>query len=231
MDKTTYLGVGLYSYPMAAHILGVKSSTLRRWVTEYTDHAKAKRQLNRPIITRYFSPEQRILSFLELVELHFVKLFRAEGVSMLTIRRASARAAQMFDTAYPFAVQRFDTDGKAVFASLISASGSTCLVEDLSRGQLAFERVVKPFFRRLDYFGDADALTLWPRERGGRVVLDPQRSLGKPMDAETGVLTSVLTDAVSADGGHSILEVANWYEVPIEAVEAAVAYERTLIVA
>lgn len=226
MGKKRYIGVGLYTYSEAARIIGVKPSTLRGWVKEYYYTARGARYHHEPVIVRYFSPQEPILTFRELVEPLFVQLFRAEGVSMRAIRRASQRAARMFDTDYPFAVKRFDTDGRRIFATLEHEAHG--LMEDLSQGQFVFEAIVRPFFRKREYCGDADAVKFWPLERQGRVVLDPERSFGKPIDAETGVLTAVLFDAVMAGQGQSVKEVADWYEVSIAAVEAAVAYERSL---
>ncbi len=228
MGRATYLGVGLYTFPEAARIIGVKPSTLRRWAKAYHYKSRNRAYFHTPIITRYLDDEEPILTFLELIELLFVKLFRSEGVSMSLIRQAAQRAAERWETPYPFAVKRFDTDGKYIFATLGREGNHHLLLEDLSRGQLVFDRVVRPFFRKLEYQGDADALKFWPMDRDGRVVLDPQRAFGKPIDAETGVPTLVLFDAVRAGQGQSAQEIAEWFEVPIAAVEAAVEYERSL---
>lgn len=225
MGEKTYLGVGLYTYPEAARIIGVHPAVLRRWAREYYYTSRGRPYRHQPVIARSF-PDEPILTFLELIELLFVRLFRAEGVSMEVIRRASKRATKIFDSDYPFALKRFDTDGRYIFATLKDDAESTQIIEDLSRGQYAFDSVIRPFFRKLEYQENASALTLWPREREGRIVLDPQRVFGKPIDAETGVPTAVLHEAVIASGENSEVEVAEWYDVPVEAVIAAVAYEQ-----
>ncbi len=223
-----YLGIGLYSFPEAARIIGVRPPTLRRWAKEYRYTSRNTTYLHQLVIPRHFGPNDATITFLELIELLFVKMFRAEGVSMQAIHKASQRAAQIFGTPYPFAVQRFDTDGKYLFATLGEESGNQEIVEDLTRGQLAFDTVVRDLFRKLDYRGNSDALRFWPLAHDGRVVLDPERSFGKPIDAETGVPTEALFDAVMAGDGQSHAEVAAWFDVPIAAVEAAVTYERML---
>ncbi len=225
-DLSAYLGVGLYSFPEAARLIGVESRTLRRWAKEYAHIDRGAVRQHISVIPRHFGTDSDILSFLELIELLFVKTFRAEGVSMQAIRKAADRAAEMFQTPYPFAVKRFDTDGKYIFATLQEEATDLELIEELGKGQLAFDRVVKPLFRRLDY--QTDALRYWPMEHTGRVVLDPKRAFGKPIDSETGVPTEVLYNAVNAEGGQSLEKVAAWYEVPVEAVTAAVKYETSL---
>lgn len=227
MDEKQYLGVGLYSYADAARIIGVPPSTLRSWVRDYFYDARGRPYRRKPVIRRYF-PDEPILTFLELIELLFVKLFRDHGVSMPTIRLASARAAQMFNHDYPFAVQRFDTDGQRIFATLKDEADDATLVQELARGQLAFDRFVRPFFRKLEYEGSMLALTYWPLERTGRIVLDPRRNFGQPIDADTGVPTRVLYNALVGGAGRTAEQVADWYEVPVAAVEAAIAYEAFL---
>ena len=166
----------------------------------------------------------------------FISLFRKEGFSLQTIRKAAQTATEMFSTEYPFAVKRFGTDGRHIFATLshqgATQTESTRLIAELIRGQYAFPTIVEPFFRKIEYhnqgLGEDIALAFWPLGRDGRVVLDPERAFGKPIDALTGVPTNVLYSAVQAEGAGTIARVARWYEVPVEAVEAAVAFESNL---
>jgi uncharacterized protein (DUF433 family) len=150
---------------------------------------------------------------------------------MSVIRRAAEEAARTFGTPYPFAVKRFDTDGRRIFATLQSATSEERVLVELGQGQSVFEHVVRPFFRKLEHHGTGDALRYWPMDREGRVVLDPERAFGQPIDAETGVPTRVLRDAVMAGAGQSPEDVAWWFGVPVEAVLAAVSYEQSLLAA
>lgn len=226
-DLAPYLNVGLYTFSDAGRLIGAKPSVLRRWAQEYRYQDRGVVRDHAPVIQRHFGPASSTLTFLELIELLFVKVFRAEGVSMQAIRRASERASSMFNTQYPFAVKRFDTDGKRIFATLKQEADDIELIEELGKGQFAFDHVVRPLFRKLDY-GVADALRYWPLDHGGRVVLDPRRAFGKPIDDETGVPTEALYNAMRADGGQDPSIVAEWFEVPIEAVKAADRYETEL---
>lgn len=229
-EDRAYLGVGLYSVPEASRIIGIHPRQLRRWIRTFTYTAKGHQYLHTPVIPRYFSDEDdKPITFLELIELLFVRLFREEGLSMQYIRIAARIAADYFETPYPFAVKRFDTDGKFIFATLENepVTQSRRIIEELGKGQIVFETVVRPFFRKLEYSGHAEALRFWPMEREGRVVLDPKRKFGKPIDAETGVPTRALFDAVAV-AGQGVQTVAKWFGVPADAVRAAVKYERML---
>lgn len=179
----------------------------------------------RGVVKRQFASDRRMLSFLELMELYFVKMFREEGVSLQTIQRASQAAAKKFQTEYPLAVRRFDTDGRAIFATLVKENKDEVFVEDLARGQYVFEKVIKPFFRKIEYRNEA--IRFWPMEPKGRVVLDPNRSFGKPIDAETGVPTRAVYDAWIAGGGQDRATLAKWFDIPHKAVDAAIEFEQS----
>ncbi len=213
-----HVGVGLYSMAEAARLLRIRPSTLREWVSQAS-----------PLVPRRLPADERALTFVELMELHFIKMFRSEGVPMQTIRKASAAAAAKFSSNYPFSVKRFDTDGRTIFATMIREEEDLIVVEDLRRGQYVFDEIVKPFFRKLEFSGTQEVARFWPREKKGRVVLDPERKFGKPIDAESGIPTKALYEAVCAGGGQAPRDVAKWFGVPIQAVQAAVAFEESLL--
>lgn len=223
--RNAYLGVGFYSYTEAARIIGIPAAKLRRWMRDYDYFTHDFRRHHHSLILRHFDQGEQILTFLELIELLFISLFRKEGVSLQAIRAAAERASKLFSTEYPFAVKRFSTDGRRIFATLSNEADSSSLMAEMSRGRLVFPLVIEPFLRKIDYQGDDAALMLWPLGRAERVVLDPARAFGKPIDAETGVPTSVLYRAVQAEGDGAIATVAGWYKVPVAAVEAAIAFE------
>jgi uncharacterized protein (DUF433 family) len=159
------------------------------------------------------------------MELHFVKLFRDEGVSLPAIRKAAKTAARQFGADHPFAIHRFDTDGCTVFATLARAEKEAALVEDLKHGQFVFDTIVRPFFKKLEY-GQDEAIRFWPMGMGKRVVLDPARQFGKPIDNETAVPTAALYRAVEV--GDDPVLVAKWFNVPLDAVRAAIVFEKSL---
>lgn len=90
------------------------ASPQRDWVRDY-QYQKHRRACHHDAVIHRQFPEQSVLTFLELVELLFIRMFRDHGVSWSTIRRASERAAEQFGTPCPFAVRRFDTDGNRIF--------------------------------------------------------------------------------------------------------------------
>jgi len=225
--------VGIYSVGEAARLLQVRADSLRRWIAGYTFRSYGVERFSRAVVEpqlRQVHPV-RLLTFLDLIELKFVALFRQEGVSMPVIRAAAERGARLFSSDHPFAVRRFTTDGKTIFAVLAepgarpSGVSNEDLIQDLNRAQYVIGHIAEPYFRKIDW-GTPEALRLWPLGRAGRIVIDPQRCLGKPIDAPTGVPTYTLYQA--ARSGESSRAVAEWYEVPIEAVLKSVEYESLL---
>jgi uncharacterized protein (DUF433 family) len=215
---TGYVGVGIYPVPQAARIVGVSPMKIRRWIGERGDTER---------IVKLDFPGEGFVTFAELLELQFVHMFRSEGVSLQTIRRAAKNAGKRFRTSHPFAVKRFDTDGKSIFSTAIDEETDKEMVEDLKHGQLVFGSIIRPFFRKIDFSRGA-AVRFWPLEPSGRIVLDPTRRFGQPIDSETGVPTGAIIAALRANGGQEASVVAKWLKVPLEAVEAAKRFETSL---
>lgn len=217
VTKSTHLGVGLYSIADAARLSGAHPETVRRWLSE-----------SEGIIPRHFPKQEKILTFAELMEIHFIQMFRAEGVSFQTIRKTAKVLSSRLGTQYPFTVRRFDTDGTTIFATLVKERPKGMLVEDLAKQQYVFLQIMRPFFKKLDYdTTDESVSRFWPRHKRGRVVLDPVRKFGKPIDSETGVPTAAIYDAVTAGGGQKPAVVARWLDIPVAAVNAAIAFEKS----
>lgn len=212
------VGQGIYPLGQAARLLRVRPGTLRYWIQE---HGQVQ-----PAVHRSFDGD--VLSFAELIEYHFVKMFLDKGVSFQAIRKAAKVAAAKFDVEYPFTMKRFDTDGKTIFATLAKKETRKQVVEDLQKGQLVFQQIIRPFFQKLDYGALNDAARYWPLQKSGRVVLDPDRRFGQPIDAETGVPTRAIYEAVTAGDGQDVKAVASWFEIPVEAVKAAMRFEKSL---
>lgn len=216
--KSIKLGIGLYSYADAARILAIHPATLQRWIKP-----------GQGLLARAIPETESILTFQELIELHFIKIFRQENVTLKTILRAAQNAAKLYDTEHPFSVKRFDTDGRTIFATLLEKNNKKeALVEDLARGQLVFSTIVKPFFKKLEYGSDAELVRYWPQGRAAGIVLDPQRCFGKPIDSDSGIATSILYQDSLANPDADAGEIGKWYGIDARAVLQAIDYEKSL---
>ena len=217
-------GTGLYTVSEAAQIVGVRPATLHRWMNllaVFPERADKQTAADDRAATDAAVP------FLALIEYLLVKLLRDGGFSLTTIVATARQAALRWQTAYPFAIQEFSTAGVQLFSRALAQHDHKGVLDVMVSGEESFERIARSFFRNVEY--DAGwAARYWPLGREGRIVLDPARSFGQPIDAETGVPTGVLFAAVHAGQGQSDVLVADWFEIPIAAVEAAVRYEAAL---
>jgi uncharacterized protein (DUF433 family) len=164
------------------------------------------------------------------MELFVVGFFRREGVSMPVIREARLRAQILFDTDFPFAVERLSTDGRGIFADLptttIADAQRKSAKLELSKSQIVFRDVVEPFFRKNVDYENGFASTYWPMGRHRPVLLDARRSFGRPIVERTGTPTFVLYAMHKA--GENLDSIADWYRVTSEELDAAIEYEETL---
>lgn len=226
-------GIGLYSAAEAARLLRAPTVNVSRWANGYTRSYQGEEVYSEPLLIGRDDGLRRrgLITFLDMIELLFIDVFRREGVSVPVIRTAAQRAAELFDTDHPFAVRLLETDGQSIFAILEANDPAVIdhptdeLVEDLRAGQMVMSSLVQPYFRRIDY-GTVAAERYWPMDKTSSVVLDPMRGFGKPIDDLSGVPTSVLYQTYLAED--SVEVVADWYDVTASAVRDAVAYEQQL---
>lgn len=222
------VGVGLYSVSETARVLShalgrrVESKRLHRWTHGRRDALKSMIREYAPVIGVHLKVGGSYLfTFSDLIELFTVAALRYHSISLQTIRLAYQRASELYGE-HPFAKQRYCTDGSGIFPSLKEYDGN---LEELSRGQLAFEHIVKPLLKNVAYSGES-ATMFSPLGVDRTVVLDPTRSFGSPINKDSGVPTQVLYEMHQA--GEKDEEIAAWYGVPLEGVRDAVEYETAL---
>ena len=224
------IGVGLYTFQEASKLTNIPSRDLRRWLDGYSYKLRGfeGRVRTSPLWdTELAGKEIEGIGFHDLLEVRFVQAFRKHGVNLQTIRCASQHAREFFDHPYPFTCKRFQTDGRTIFATALKEMGETQLL-DLVKKQYAFSQVIEPSLYRGIEFGQDDLASRWyPVARSKAVLLDPQIAFGKPIVADGSIRTSTLYDAFKAEESKQI--VSRLYEVPIGAVEAAIAFEERLV--
>ena len=228
----TELWSGSYSLLDAARIAKAKPRSLRRWVSGY-DYSYKKQKFHSPGLLQSEIPNvdgEELLTFQQLVEMVFIRLFHEYGVSIPVIRAVAHTTAMRYETRHPFAIQNLQTDGKTIFADGLQvedAEGMTQdkITEDLHRGQMVIRDFAQPYFLSIDY-EDMEAARYWPRGKQGGIVIDPQRSFGSPIIDVTGVPTHVLYEMYRA--GEVTDTIAEWYQVEKHFVIAAVEYEISL---
>lgn len=213
-------GIGAYSLAEAGRLLGVSPTTIRRWLFGYSYEHHGPRTQQKPLwLPQYgLDQDEPLLGFRDLLEARIVRGLRELHIGLPTIRACLDFAREVVEDDHPFSTRRFKTDGRRLF--LESHSGRMI---DLKVRQHVFRRIVEPSFVDLDF--DADAASRWwllPKRR--TIVLDPARSFGQPIVADSGVPTLRLAQALEAEG--SVDRVARLYELKLPLVRDALTFER-----
>ena len=224
-ERPTELGRGIYLPSQAARLVQLDDDRVRRWSRgyEYKGRGGEKRHSD-PLFQRQHQGERLALTFLDLVEVLFVKGFLDHGVSIHTVRLVQREAAEEFQVQHPFCVKRFETDGETIVQRHRYAAGERML--DRKRKQWLFVDVFNPLLKTLDYAGiEQVAKCWWPMGKGSPIVLDPERSFGQAIVAKANVPTSTVYAARRA--GEPEEQIADWYELTVDEVRAAIAFEES----
>ena len=223
-------GVGSYTIHEAARLLRTPAINISRWMRGYSYRRKGQVFASPPLWQIQWPTvegSQVEIGFRDLIELRFVKAFTEAGVGLLAIRNCLEFARELVRDDHPFSTRRFRTDGKTIFldSARQASNGSDRELLDLKQRQYVFTQVIERTFKDLDV--DADAVARWrPFNGKNSIVIDPNRSFGQPIAAESGVPTIVLAQAVEAEGSQE--RVARLFEVSLAAVKDAVRFESTL---
>jgi uncharacterized protein (DUF433 family) len=220
MTKHDPLLSGFFSIRDAARLINASPAALRGWLNGYASNAAG------PVIKRDFA-DSRAVSFLDLMELRFISFFRAQGVSMQTLRRAAENARTEWNQRHPLALssEKYCTDRKKIFAVIAEATGDVRAWDMATRQHEMWATIEQTIDRGVMFDPQTSLAKTWAPHPGDfpDVLIDPRVSFGKPTVRGTGIPTRVLFDQWKAEG--HLVQVADWFEVPLEAVKTAVAYE------
>jgi uncharacterized protein (DUF433 family) len=221
-------GVGSYTIQEAARLLGTPAINISRWMKGYSYRRGGQIYTSPPLWKTQWPAnheDQFELGFRDLIELRFVKVFTEAGVGLLAIRNCLDFARELVKDDHPFSTRRFRTDGKTIFLESARQVVDEREMLDLKRRQYVFGQVIERTFKDLDI--ETDAVARWrPFNGKNSIVVDPNRSFGQPIAADSGVPTIVLAQAVEAEGSQE--RVARLFEVSLAAVRDAVRFESTL---
>lgn len=217
-------GVGIYTPVEAGRLVGLEPRRVRRWAGGYAERDGGGAALFRrdlPTVNGRVA-----LSFLDLLEVLFVRAFLESGVSMATIRLAAAYGAREFGTSHPFTLRRFQTDGRAIFARFGDRDGVERMLQLGRGGQLVFVKVMDAVLKQLDHDPETEqASRWWPMGKSRFVVVDPTRAMGAPSVA--GFVVPTETIYATKRAGESDEAIADWYGVPVARVRDAIEFEES----
>jgi uncharacterized protein (DUF433 family) len=219
-------GVGFYTVPEAALLVGLPARNIRRWLGGYSFRQGEGRRRMKPLWRSELAmiDDRLELGFRDLIELRFVKAFLDAGVGLHAVRNCLIHARELVDDERPFSTRRFRTDGRTIFLESLG-DGARRELLDLRKRQYVFAEVIERTFKDLDL--DDGVVVRWRPYRGKpSIVLDPERAFGQPIAAASGVPVVALVDAVAAED--SVARVSRLFEVPVAVVRDAIGYHEQL---
>ncbi len=214
-----------YSVQEAARWLGVPISTVRAWAVGRRQKSGDKTEWYQPVI-QIVDPDERLISFRNLVELHVLAgIRRQHGVSLQNVRRSVRFMSEKLSIQNPLSSREMLTDGRDLLldhlGELINASQS---------GQMEMRRIVEAYLSRIHHDAEGRPARLYPfsstqveRDRKS-IVIDPRIQFGRPCISKTRLATTVVAERFEA--GETIEELARDYKVDPRDVEEAIRYER-----
>ncbi|MDY6937276.1 MAG: DUF433 domain-containing protein [Cyanobacteriota bacterium] len=220
--------IGTYTASEAASYLHLAPSTVRMWVFGTRDRTKRGAKSFESIV----QPSEtgvRLLSFINLVELHVLSAIRRHHrISLKKVRQSIAYIQKAFNTKHPLACQQLYTDGVDLF---IDRFGE--LMNASNQGQMAIPEILQLYLQRIEWDERGWAYRLYPFARSSfskspkSISIDPCISFGQPVLAGTGIPTAMLAQRYVV--GESISELATDYGCERLKVEEAIRYELALV--
>ena len=195
--------------------------TVRVWVVGLD----TERQQFRPLIHRP-DPEDKRLSFNNLVEIHVLRALRTKhDVSMAGVRKALR-----------YAEARCGVSRLLIHRDLMVGAGEilldkyTELISLSKGGQLALRNVLTAHLKRVIYDPQGVPIRLYPwipyssEAPRKTIVLDPRIGFGNPVTERLGISTAVLASRI--DAGETVEDLVADYGLDRGEVEDAIQFER-----
>jgi uncharacterized protein (DUF433 family) len=215
------------AYPAAeaGRLVGLTASRVRRWLKGYSYTYEDERHRQRPVLRRRGTKGTSFASFLDLIDLLFVKSFLDHGLSLQRLRRALDEAARILGETH-FARKTFFTNGSQIYLKVRDEADD--LLELLSGGQWVIAPIIQELADQIDFDRPTGLARRWyPPGTEGRVVLDPELSFGAPVVVRRGVQTAAIADLYHAES-EDVRLVSEWMAIDEADVLAAVAFQERL---
>jgi uncharacterized protein (DUF433 family) len=215
----TVLDRELYTEAAAARLLGVAQNTLNYWL----EGGERRGRVYRPVIRLEPRGSRAPVTWGEFLEAALLRQYRKLNVPMLELRAFIEKVRLQFGVPYPLAHYQPYASGKELLVEAQNESGlpaDFCLIA-LVRDQPVLTAPADSFVHRVTWDGDIAAG--WrPHGEQSPVLMNPNLRFGMP--AVEGIRTGIIWEHVQA--GETDEDIAGEFEIPIDAVQWAITYER-----
>lgn len=226
----------LYTLKEGARLTGLPDGKVRRWSLGHRRTYHDQLRVDPPLIDSDGTGDVP-LSFLNLLELRFLRNYRAQ-VSLPAIRKALAFAAAQLGSERPLLEHEFKVHGRELFLEFVAreagSDGESLLLVNASRaGQISLDEEVWPanlerLFTGLDYQHNL-AQRWWLADRSRPVFVDPGVHSGYPTTSKSRVRTDAISTRYLA--GYAVDEIMADVDASADEIVAALVVEGVTLAA
>lgn len=231
-DYFNILNSPAYSIAEASRLVDMEAWTVRRYLKGYEYDYEfgdgVYRTKRPPVIKSGKSSWEPYASFLDLIDLLFVRELLKRGYGLPTIRRLLDEVRERLGTHHFGQQSVFYTSGNNV--SWKSSRNDTDIISLKSGGQMVIPEIVESLDDKLDFeevTGYGFVNRYFPKGTKDYIVIDPQIAFGRPVLKNRGVPTSNIYDLYKGER-ERIEPVSDWFKIPAPEIKAAVNFEQSL---
>lgn len=217
-----------YSLAETSRLVGISRDKVSRWIKGYKyTYSWGGKEIGgkqNAVVRPKDKEKEPYASFLDIIDLLFVKKFRENGLSLQYIRKALDEVRERFGIPH-FASRRFFAFGSKML--LETPKDSQRYIGLLTGGQIAFPQIVEEIGEKIDFedvTGFGLAARWYPLGNEGLIVIDPKISFGRPSLVGRGVATENIYDLYLGES-EKVEPVSDWFEIPKYEIQAAVRFE------
>jgi len=217
-----------YTLAEASQLADISRWRVARWLKgyEYTYKAGSERREGKKDAVIRHSDEPSA-SFLDLIDLLFVKKFIEHGFTLQFLRNALEEARTLLGTPH-FARSKFFTSGNQIVLELEPTS--KYMIALMTGGQSVIPQIVEQLDDKIDFedvTGFGFATRWYPKGKHGLIMIDPQVSFGRPTLISRGIATENIFDLYLGEN-KKIEPVSRWFKIPAPEIRAAVNFQSGL---
>jgi uncharacterized protein (DUF433 family) len=184
-----------YTISEAAVLVDRRAETVGRWSFGHERRYKGEPRRDEALIPADGERGGLALSFLNLLELRMLSLYRGDA-ALQAIRRALEYVGSELGEERPLMTRQFHVYGGDLLTKFAETDDGAMLLNASRGGQLTAEKLMESalWTKDIDYDDDERARRWWFKTRAVPLVVDSQVAGGLPITSETGVRL----DAISA---------------------------------
>jgi uncharacterized protein (DUF433 family) len=203
-----------YSISEAAFYIRIPTSTLMAWTRVQDDTtSRGVHRTFKPLI-ELADPDNKLLSFYNLVEAHVLRSTTEKGVPLKNLRAGLQYIRGTIPGDHPLLTQDFEVSGKDLF---ITHLGLTICAS--KHGQIAMRRILQKYLKRVVRDVKGSPIEIFPIHTK-RLAIHPLISSGKPVVKGKGIVASVLWGRQKT--GETIEQIAADYGLTRREVKEAI---------